>query len=154
MIEFTRGEGIWFDSGLVYLATTTRQTIHVYDTHEYDRRPLRAADAPGTPLRDVDNVTVRAPATCSSPRILRTTPMRRRLPDHPEREVSRFLKMTGSDHPGSETVGITFEPGGTRMYVGSQRYRRRGSCTRSPARSAGPRARRRRRRPRRRRPPR
>ena len=53
-IKFARGEGIWFDSGLVYLATTTDETIHVYDTNAGDARasstaprtlPGHAADA-------------------------------------------------------------------------------------------------------------
>lgn len=44
----------------------------------------------------------------------------------PNREVSRFLKLTGEQHrlPGeaeSETVGLCFDPSGTRLYFGSQR---------------------------------
>ena len=58
-IKFARGEGIWYDSGRVYLATTTDETIHVYDTTAKTLDVLyRAGDLPGTPLTEVDNVLV------------------------------------------------------------------------------------------------
>ena len=40
----------------------------------------------------------------------------------PDGQIARFLKMTGADHAGSEVIGLTFDPSGTRFYVGSQRY--------------------------------
>jgi hypothetical protein len=50
-LEFARGEGIWYDAGRVYLATTTDETIHVYDTSTATVSVLyRAGDTPGTPL--------------------------------------------------------------------------------------------------------
>ena len=58
-LKFARGEGIWYDAGLVYLATTTDQTIHVYDTRANTVSILyKAAEAPGTPLSGVDNIHV------------------------------------------------------------------------------------------------
>ena len=30
--EFKRGEGIWFDSGTLYVATTADSRLHAYDT--------------------------------------------------------------------------------------------------------------------------
>ena len=49
-LKFARGEGIWYDAGLVYLATTTDQTIHVYDTRANTVSILyKAAEAPGRP---------------------------------------------------------------------------------------------------------
>ncbi len=56
--EFARAEGIWFDSGLVYVATTGDSRIHAYDTRAervkviYDGLAKRSA-----PLLRVDNIT-------------------------------------------------------------------------------------------------
>ena len=122
MIVFARGEGIWYDAGLVYVATTHDETIHIYDTRNQTLSVLfRASEAPGTPLRNVDNVHVSRSgdlfvAEDGDPDAFDVCLI------SAEREVSRFLKMTGNEHTGSETVGITFDPSGTRMYVGSQRY--------------------------------
>jgi secreted PhoX family phosphatase len=133
-LKFARGEGIWYDAGLVYLATTTDQTIHVYDTNASTVSILYKADeAPGTPLRGVDNVHV-----SRSGDLFVAEDSYDGDPDAmdvciitPEHVVARFLKLTGEGHflPGSaqsETVGITFDPSGTRMYVGSQRFQGTG----------------------------
>ena len=128
MLKFARGEGIWFDAGLVYLATTTDETIHVYDTNAATVSILyRAAEAPGTPLRGVDNVHVSRSGDVFVGEDSYTGD-----PDAmdiciitPERHVARFCKVTGPGHfvpAQSETVGIAFDPSGTRMYLGSQRY--------------------------------
>lgn len=129
MIKFQRGEGIWFDSGLVYLATTSDETIHVYDTAKSTVEVLyRADDVADAPLRGVDNVHV-----SRSGDLFVAEDSYDNDPDAmdvciitPDREVSRFLKLTGAEHflPGpaqSETVGLCFDPSGQRMYVGSQR---------------------------------
>ena len=39
----------------------------------------------------------------------------------PEGQIARFLKMAGPEHANSEVIGLTFDPSGTRFYVGSQR---------------------------------
>ncbi len=127
--RFARGEGIWFDSGTVYLATTADETVHAYDTATETIEVLyRADDAGDTPLRGVDNLHV-----SRSGDLFVAEDSYENDPDAmdvciitPEREVSRFLKLTGSEHflPGpaqSETVGLTFDPSGTRLYFGSQR---------------------------------
>ena len=42
--RFARGEGIWFDSGIVYVATTADNKVHAYDTRwSADRGHLRRA---------------------------------------------------------------------------------------------------------------
>jgi secreted PhoX family phosphatase len=128
-LVFQRGEGIWFDSGTVYVATTTDETIHAYDTKTERIDVLyRADDAPGTPLRGVDNLHVSRSGDLFVAEDSYTSD-----PDAmdvclitPDRVVSRFLKLTGPQHdlPGaaqSETVGLCFDPSGTRFYVGSQR---------------------------------
>ena len=56
---FARGEGIWFDSGTVYVATTADNKVHAYDTR---RRRIEviydAAKLTDPPLTGVDNITV------------------------------------------------------------------------------------------------
>jgi hypothetical protein len=122
MLRFARGEGIWYDAGLVYVATTQDETIHVYDTATSTVSVLyRAAEAPGTPLRGVDNVHVSRSGDLfvaedtADPALLDLCII------SPEREVARFLTLSGGEHVGSESVGITFDPTGTRLYLGSQR---------------------------------
>ncbi len=129
LLPFARGEGIWFDAGVVYLATTADETIHAYDTRtERIEVIYRADDVEGTPLRGVDNLHVSRSGDLFVAEDSYTND-----PDAmdvciitPDRKVSRFLKLTGAEHrlPGqaeSETVGLCFDPGGTRLYVGSQR---------------------------------
>ncbi|MDW5597228.1 alkaline phosphatase PhoX [Conexibacter stalactiti] len=127
-IPFARGEGIWFDAGIVYVATTTDETIHAYDTRTQTRSTLyRADDAPGTPLRGVDSVVV-----SRSGDLFVAEDSYDDDPDAmdvclitPQGRVSRFLKLTGEQHfrrgEQSEVVGLCFDPSGTRMYLGSQR---------------------------------
>ena len=61
--RFKRGEGIWFDGGYVYLATTSDSRIWSYNTRKRTMRVIydgeRVADAP---LTDVDNITIHKPS--------------------------------------------------------------------------------------------
>jgi uncharacterized protein len=129
--KFRRGEGIWFDSGIVYIATTGDSTIRAYDTRKrkvtpvYDPKRL-----PDPPLTDVDNVTVARSGdlfVCEDNGapdgidIAIITPK-------PNREVARFARLSGTVHGGdlssevaSEATGVVFDPSGTRMYFASQR---------------------------------
>ncbi|MGI8460677.1 MAG: alkaline phosphatase PhoX [Solirubrobacterales bacterium] len=128
--QFKRGEGIWFDSGFVYLATTGDSKIRAYDTRKkkitpvYD--PKRLADPP---LKDVDNVTVARSGdlfVCEDNGdpdgidIGIITPK-------PKRTAARFLKLSGATHgdpsteASSEATGVIFDPSGQRMYFASQR---------------------------------
>ncbi len=138
--RFQRGEGVWFDSGTVYLATTRDSRIWAYNARRerirvlYD--PARIEDPP---LTDVDNITVHrrsgdlyvcedngAPDAYD---IALITPQRgRRRDGRPRRpRVARFMKMTGIEHgePGtelaSEVAGVCFNPSGDRLYFASQR---------------------------------
>ena len=115
----------------------------------------RAADVIGTPLTGSTTSTSRVPATSSSPRTYGAPDPLDVCIITPEQRVSRFLKMTGRPRRASEVVGITFDPSGTRFYVGSQRYLGAGASTRSrgpfrqiPGRTRRPRRSRPRRRPR------
>lgn len=120
--QFERGEGIWYDAGVVYLATTRDSKVHAYDTRAgtldvvYDR-----AELSDPPLEDPDNITVSPFGdlfVCEDDGgddpldIVLITP---------DRIVARFCKLTGEAHAGSELTGVTFDPSGRRMLFSSQR---------------------------------
>jgi secreted PhoX family phosphatase len=128
--QFRRGEGIWYDRGNVYVATTGDSRIHRYDVGTkkieviYD--PAQLTDPP---LTDVDNITVSRAGdlyVCEDNGgkdpfdIAIITP-------GPDRRVARFLKLTGPEHGNAETelssevAGVCFDPSGQRMYFASQR---------------------------------
>jgi uncharacterized protein len=127
--RFRRGEGIWFDSGIVYIATTQDAKIHAYDVARKRIKVLyNAADFNNPPLTNPDNITVSRSGdlfVCDNSHdgtpfdICIITPGRR---------ISRFVKVTGTQHgdPNSETVGseptgVAFSPSGNRLYFASQR---------------------------------
>ena len=128
--EFQRGEGIWFDSGRVYLAVTTKSRIWEYNAATERIRVLYdPARIQNAPLTDVDNITV-APSgdlfVCEDnggddPFDICI------ITRKPNRRVARFLKLTGPQHGDpdteavSEVTGVCFNPAGNRMYFSSQR---------------------------------
>lgn len=129
MTQFQRGEGMWFDDGVVYLATTTDSRIHAYDTASgridvlYDAGTLQ-----DPPLTSVDNVTVSRSGdlfVCEDTTNSADPGLDIGLIT-PDREVTRFLKLTGNMHivtgeGRSEICGVVFDPSGKRMYFASQR---------------------------------
>lgn len=144
--RFKRGEGIWFDSGTVYLATTSDSRIWAYDT---GRKRIRVLYDPekikNPPLTDVDNITVAKHSgdlyACEdnggedpfdiaivTPQVPRAGDRRPRAP-----KVSRFMKLTGAEHgdasteAASEVAGVCFDPRGERLYFSSQRAAGRGA---------------------------
>jgi uncharacterized protein len=129
MTQFQRGEGIWFDSGIVYLCTTTDSKIHTYDTTTNRMDVLYdAAAIENPPLTQVDNVMVSRSGdlfVCEDTSNSADPGLDIGLIT-PDREVSRFLKVTGSTHTGagearSEVCGVVFDPSGERMFFASQR---------------------------------
>jgi len=137
--RFMRGEGIWWDSGVVYLATTSDSRIWAYDTV---RQRIRVLYDPTLikhpPLLNVDNITVASKSgdlfVCEDTGgedpfdIALITPEVDRASGRPKApKVSRFLKLTGPQHgdPGtpavSETTGVCFSPAEDRLYFSSQR---------------------------------
>ena len=128
--RFDRGEGIWFDSGLVYLATTGDSRIWVYNPGSQKMRviynPERIDDPP---LTEVDNITVARSGdlfVCEDSGGedgIDIGIITRR----PNRHVARFLKLSGAQHgepstdASSEAAGVCFNPRGDRMYFASQR---------------------------------
>ncbi len=126
MTQFKRGEGIWFDAGIVYVATTSDSKLHAYDTSTkrltvvYDKAAIAEP-----PLLNLDNVTVSPSGDIfvgeddggDDPLDLGIIT--------PEGEVARFLKLTGPQHGSgdatSEVTGPVFDPSGKRLYFSSQR---------------------------------
>lgn len=126
MMRFRRGEGIWFDAGIVYVATSTDAKLHAYDT--VSRRLTVVYDGAALsepPLLTLDNVTVSASGDIfvgedsgeDDPLDLGIIT--------PEGQVARFLKLTGAQHGRgdaiSEVTGPVFDPSGRRLYFSSQR---------------------------------
>jgi len=137
--RFMRGEGIWWDSGTVYLATTSDSRIWAYDT---ERKRIRVLYDPALikhpPLLNVDNITVAEKSgdlfVCEDNGgedpfdIALITPEVDRASGTPRApKVSRFCKLTGPQHgdPGtravSEVTGACFNPREDRLYFSSQR---------------------------------
>jgi len=119
--HFERAEGIWFDAGTVYVATTINARIHAYDTAAerveviYDG--LAVEDPP---LLRVDNITASPVGelfVCedSEAEEIRLGVMTQ------DRTVTPFLVATGENHLASELTGPAFDPSGSRFYFTSQR---------------------------------
>ena len=126
--HFDGGEGTWYDDGVVYFTTKGDGRVWAYDVVSSRLEILyddsTTADAP---LSGVDNITVSPSGdiyVCEDGA------------DHdvcmitPDFEISRFLKLDpvmhsgppeGTPFAGNETVGVVFNPRGTRMYFGAQR---------------------------------
>ena len=124
---FARAEGIWFDAGKVYLATTGDSRVHSYDTASgrfeviYDGLASREA-----PLLRVDALTGSPGGELFVCEDLSTAEIDIGVITR-ARQVSRFLSVTGSEHRDSELTGATFDPSGTRLYFSSQRARGTGA---------------------------
>ena len=124
--EFHRGEGMWFDSGVAYLATTSDGVVHAYDTEaETIGRIYEAAALEDPPLTGVDNLTVSAAGDIYVAEDNDAVELDIGLITR-ERTVSRFLTLTGPGQLGSEITGPVFDPSGTRLYFSSQRADRFG----------------------------
>ena len=120
--RFARGEGIWFDSGIVYVATTADNKVHAYDTR---RRRIEviydAAALTDPPLTGVDNITVARSGdlyVCED----NGTGMLDIVLITPGRRIARFITASGPHHTTSELCGVVFDPRGRRLYFSSQRF--------------------------------
>jgi hypothetical protein len=130
--RFARAEGIWFDSGMVYVATTSDDKIHAYDT--VGERIEVIYDGEKTAenqLQMPDNLSV------SPSGDLFVAENHDAEDGHldvmlltPDLVISPFLTLEGPLHiynaPGlgpSELCGPVFDASGTRFYVTSQRAR-------------------------------
>jgi uncharacterized protein len=120
MTEFRRGEGIWFDSGIVYVATTSDNKIHAYDPLTETIEVVYDQKVGDGPLNGVDNVTAAPSGDIFVCEDNGTNQIDIGILT-PEGEVARFLTGTGPQHEQSEFTGVCFDPSGKRMYFGSQR---------------------------------
>jgi secreted PhoX family phosphatase len=136
--RFAGGEGMWFDSGIVYFTTKKDNKVHAYHTNTglyeliYDE-----ATTPGSPLQGLDGMTVARSGDlflCEDGGDLDICIIT------PDRVVSRFLKLTGSAHDGSELAGVAFDPSGERLYFSSMRGYGQGATyeVTGPFRGSGP----------------
>jgi uncharacterized protein len=125
--RFRRGEGIWYDAGMLYVATTIDSRVHAYDIRRgrieviYDG--LASADAP---LLRVDQLTGSRAGELFVCEDIATEEIDIGLIERSGR-VSRFLSVTGREHEGSELTGAAFDPSGRRLYFSSQRARKTGA---------------------------
>ncbi|HEX2085625.1 MAG TPA: alkaline phosphatase PhoX [Solirubrobacteraceae bacterium] len=129
---FARAEGIWFDSGMVYVATTADSKIHAYDTVSerieviYDKEKIA-----NPPLDMPDNISV------SPSGDLFIAENHEAEDGHldvmlltPDLVIAPFVSVEGSKHVydnpivgPSELTGPVFDPSGTRFFFTSQRAR-------------------------------
>jgi len=121
-LKFKRGEGMWFDSGVVYFTSTSDHRIWAYECATerlalvYDGVVL----GDGGPLKDPDAICVHPPSgdlfvgeDADDLQIVLITA---------ERTAAPFLQLGGSLHAAAtEVAGVTFDPGGQRLYFSSQR---------------------------------
>jgi hypothetical protein len=126
--RFRRGEGIWFDSGIVYLATTGDNKVHAYNTGTETIEVVYDGGAITTPpILRVDNVTVSKSGdlfVCEDPGDIGMGIVT------PEGEAARFLQVVGpgqvnpvsaTEDVQSEITGVIFDPTGKRMFFSAQR---------------------------------
>lgn len=126
--RFNGGEGTWYDRDFVYFTTKGDSRVWALNVVTAQLEVLYDPEivGPDAPLSGVDNITVSPPGdiyVCEDRR------------DHdiclitPDFEISRFLTLDPEIHSGppsgpiagNETVGVVFDPPGTKMYFGAQR---------------------------------
>jgi hypothetical protein len=119
--QFKRGEGAWYDEGIVYFATTQDDRVYAYNCASQEIEVLYDGVALGdeAPLHDTDNVTV-SPVSgdlyvCEDADDLQVCLI------STEGEAAAFLQLPGPNHVNSELTGPVFDPTGHRFYVASQR---------------------------------
>lgn len=119
--RFRRGEGAWYDEGVVYFATTQDDRVYAYSCAEEELEVIYDGEALGeeAPLHDTDNVTV-SPVSgdlfvCEDADDLQVCLI------SAEGEAAAFAQLPGADHRNSELTGPVFDPTGSRFYFASQR---------------------------------
>lgn len=127
---FERGEGAWFDSGVVYFVTTRDDRVWAYDTVDSTIEVVYDKTTGGGELDEPDNVTVHptsgelfvAEDDGNLELVLITPPSASGT-----RTSASFMRITGQD--GTEVTGPCFDPTGTRMHFSSQRGAPDGGIT-------------------------
>lgn len=123
---FRRGEGMWYDDGTIYFATTQDDRVYAYHCALEEIEVLYDGVALGddAPLHDTDNVTV-SPISgdlyvCEDADDLQVCLI------SAEGEAAAFAQLPGEEHVNSEVTGPVFDPTGNRFYFASQRDTRGG----------------------------
>lgn len=126
--KFRRGEGMWYDEGTVYFATTQDDRVYAYHPESTYLEVLYDGVALGddAPLHDTDNVTV-SPISgdlyvCEDPGGSSTEGMQVCIIST-EGEAAAFCEVSVEGHSNSELTGPVFDPTGSRLYFSSQRAR-------------------------------
>ncbi len=126
--RFRRGEGMWFDDGTVYFATTQDDRVYAYHPESGYLEVLYDGVALGdeAPLHDTDNVTV-SPISgdlyvCEDPGGSSDEGMQVCIISA-EGEAAAFCQVSVEGHSSSELTGPVFDPTGSRLYFTSQRAR-------------------------------
>lgn len=115
--SFNRGEGLWFDSGKLYIATTGDNRIWEYDVATNRIAILYDDDMFQEPvLRGVDNITVSPGGHIL---VAEDKDDMQLVAITPAGEIQPALQIIG--HDDSEITGPAFDPSGTRLYFSSQR---------------------------------
>lgn len=122
--RFVRGEGTWFDQGVVYFVTTTQARLYALHIAEQQLELVYDGSALGlqAELTGIDNVTVHP--LSGDVFVAEDENVDGSLDVGiitPERQVARFLTAGSVAHEGSELTGPSFDPTGTRFYIASQR---------------------------------
>lgn len=118
---FKRSEGMWFDQGVVYFATTQDDRVYAYRPETLEMEVLYDGDALGdaAPLHEVDNVMVSDASgdlyACEDSDNLQVCII------SAEGEAAPFAELPGAEHADSELTGPVFDPSGNRFYFASQR---------------------------------
>lgn len=118
---FRRAEGMWYDDGKVYFATTQDDRVYAYHLAENEMEVLYDGVALGdeAPLHEVDNVMA-SPISgdlfaCEDSDDLQVCII------STEGEAAAFAQLPGAEHEDSELTGPVFDPTGNRLYFASQR---------------------------------
>jgi secreted PhoX family phosphatase len=119
--RFRRGEGMWYDEGVVYFATTQDDRVYAYHCASEELEVLYDGVALGedAPLHDTDNVTV---ARISGDLyVCEDAGDQQVCIISAEGEAAPFAELPGPEHDSSELTGPVFDPTGSRFYFASQR---------------------------------
>ena len=119
--RFKRGEGAWYDDGVVYFATTQDDRVYAYHCATETLEVLYDGVALGqdAPLNDTDNVTV-SPVS-GDLYVAEDAGEHQICIISTEGEAAPFLQLPGREHENSELTGPVFDPTGSRLYFASQR---------------------------------
>jgi secreted PhoX family phosphatase len=114
---FNGGEGLWYDSGKVYITTKGDNQVRTYDPVANTLTVIYDDGTSPTPvLTGVDNVTV---SRSGDVFVAEDGGNMELVILSVEGDHAAFARLTGVS--GSELTGPAFSPDGTRLYVSSQR---------------------------------